>query len=189
MSPCCHSRLGGNVLHKPLDSSFRWNDGGGDKCIRATSKVMPFAPSLQPVASRNDRFFCALPLFLVLCCLFHFCSIVIPAKAGIQEGGAGILNGFQIMFACTKVVIPARAEMYYINHWIPAFAGMTTGAIGVFGQPLKSFPSLHHYSLSQAEMTGFFVHCHSFWSSAVFFISAPSSFQRKLESRRAGPGY
>ena len=25
----CHSRLGGNGLNKPLDSSFRWNDGGG----------------------------------------------------------------------------------------------------------------------------------------------------------------
>ena len=32
----CHSRPGGNVLHKPLDSSFRWNDGGGDKYIWAT---------------------------------------------------------------------------------------------------------------------------------------------------------
>ena len=28
--------LGGNVLYKPLDSSFRWNDGGGDKYIWAT---------------------------------------------------------------------------------------------------------------------------------------------------------
>ncbi len=24
-----------------------------------------------------------------------------------------------------RFVIPARAGMYYINHWIPAFAGMT----------------------------------------------------------------
>ena len=119
----CHSHPGGNVLHKPLDSSFRWNDGGGDRCIRATFKVIPLTPSFQPVASRNDRFFCALPFFLAFCCLLHFCSIVIPAKAGIQEGGAGILNGFRIMSACTKVVIPAQAEMYCINHWIPAFAG------------------------------------------------------------------
>ena len=28
----CHSRLRGNVLYKPLDSSFRWNDNGGGIC-------------------------------------------------------------------------------------------------------------------------------------------------------------
>ena len=136
----CHSRPGGNVLHKPLDSSFRWNDGGGDRCIRATFDTISFAISFQPAAGRNDRFFCALPLFLVLCCLFHFCSIVIPAKAGIQESGAGILNGFRIMFACTKVVIPAQAEMYYINHWIPAFAGMTEGSDRCIRAAFKVIP-------------------------------------------------
>ena len=28
------------------------------------------------------------------------------------------------------IVIPAKAGMYDINHWIPAFAGMTVGVIG-----------------------------------------------------------
>ena len=42
------------------------------------------------------------------------------------------LSGFRLLPACTRlakitplVVIPACAGMYCINHWIPAFAGMT----------------------------------------------------------------
>ncbi len=39
----CHSRSRGNVLHKPLDSSFRWNDGGGYGCSPAIFNVI-FVP-------------------------------------------------------------------------------------------------------------------------------------------------
>ncbi len=37
----CHSRQGGNVFHKPLDSSFRWNDGKGDGYIPIILKKCP----------------------------------------------------------------------------------------------------------------------------------------------------
>ena len=39
-----------------------------------------------------------------------------------------------------NLVIPASAGMYCINHWIPAFAGMTVGVIGIFGQPFNTIP-------------------------------------------------
>ena len=37
------------------------------------------------------------------------------------------------------IVMLACASMYRVNHWIPAFAGMTTGALfGLFGMPGNS---------------------------------------------------
>ena len=75
-------------------------------------------------------------------------------KLESRKGGAGVLGRFWVPPTCTKpagmvclVVIPAPAGMYYINHWIPAFAGMTAGAIGIFGQLLILFPSTRHSSL------------------------------------------
>ena len=50
--------------------------------------------------------------------------------------------------------------MACVKHWIPACAGMT----------------------------GLLIHWHTFCSSAVLIILTPSSFQRRLESRRAESG-
>ena len=61
-------------------------------------------------------------------CVYRF--VVIPAKAGIQEGDAGERGDgrfYQMAHWAVMpvIVIPAQAGMDYINHWIPAFAGMT----------------------------------------------------------------
>ena len=56
----------GNDVSKPLDSSFRWNDGGA--AVRRLSGIAKGLSGWQPT--------CSLP-------------VVIPAKAGIQEGEAG----------------------------------------------------------------------------------------------------
>ena len=71
----------------------------------------------------------SLSLLLVLCLLFYSAPIVIPAEAGIQEGKAGMVNELRFLPAhCNApfIVIPAHAGMDSLNHWIPAFAGMTT---------------------------------------------------------------
>ena len=62
-----------------VDSSFRWNDGGG--CGRE------FAGNGKGVA--GGVFY------------LHSRPVVIPAKAGIQEGDDGVVNGFQDSPACT----------------------------------------------------------------------------------------
>ena len=62
-------------------------------------------------------------------------SVVIPAQAGIQEGGPGCQAVSGVTLAeMTHVVIPARRECYCVNHWIPAFAGMTEGWGQEFGR-------------------------------------------------------
>ena len=50
-----------------------------------------------------------------------------PAKAGIQEGGPGCQVDCDDDFCRDTpcAVIPALAGMCCLNHWIPAFAGMT----------------------------------------------------------------
>ena len=86
--------------------------------------LLPFRPCLL-LTGGNDGFLAS-----------HF--VVIPACL-VQAGecrnpltSRPRLSGFQLLPACTRlakitplVVIPARAGMYCINHWIPAFAGMT----------------------------------------------------------------
>ena len=53
------------------------------------------------------------------------------------------------------------AGMYCINHWIPAFAGMTAGVISIFGQPYQGalelgLPGLTvtHQGVSRCTLTG-----------------------------------
>ena len=73
-----------------------------------------------------------LPLLLVLCLLFYSAPIVIPAEAGIQEGKAGMVKELQFLPACRNAAFTCHsrwAGMGCINHWIPAFAGMTTKVI------------------------------------------------------------
>ena len=55
--------------------------------------------------------------------------VVIPAQAGIQEGGDAVINGWQVLLdsalGCRVCCHSRCAGMYCLNHWIPAFAGMT----------------------------------------------------------------
>ena len=60
----------GNGLSKPLDSSLRWNDGWGQNGFLPIRQLLCYA--------------CRIP---------DPNPIVIPAKAGIQEDEAGMLNG------------------------------------------------------------------------------------------------
>ena len=50
----CHSRSRGNVLHKPLDSSFCWNDGGGYGCSPATFNII-FVPYVIHISHSRSR--------------------------------------------------------------------------------------------------------------------------------------
>ena len=61
-----------------VDSSFRWNDGGG--CGRKSAG--------------NGKGVAGGVFYL------HSRPVVIPAKAGIQEGGDGVVNGFQNSPVC-----------------------------------------------------------------------------------------
>ena len=76
------------------------------------------------------------------CCRAQVCQdgdkpisipIVIPAQAGIQEGGGAVVNGWPILADGAlgghpfKLSFPLCGNVL-LNHWIPAFAGMTEGA-------------------------------------------------------------
>ena len=112
LSLCCHSRACGNGLPKPLDSGLRRNDGGLRSVIRQAWQ--------RGYRDGNPA-----------CFLF----VVIPAKAGIQEGGAVVLRSISASKCVAYwIVIPAPAGMDYLNHWIPAFAGMTEGLRSVIRQ-------------------------------------------------------
>ena len=113
MPPLLSFPQSGNVLHKPLDSSFRWNDDEGDSTARWSSMLFRLL---------------SLPLLLVLCPLFHSCPFVIPAKAGIQEGGAGGLNKLRFL--------PAHRNDAFVA--IPAHALPAAGRGNVFYKPLDS---------------------------------------------------
>ena len=67
----------------------------------------------------------------------HYRHLVIPAKTGIQEGGVGMWHGLR--FLPVRWNLPCghsrHAGMNYINHWIPACAGMTTKREKVDCQP------------------------------------------------------
>ena len=65
--------------------------------------------------------------------------VVIPAKAGIQEGEAGMVNRPQ-----PQKSIPADAGMDCLNHWIPACAGMTgvVARIEMTGLPECIYPPI-----------------------------------------------
>ena len=66
--------------------------------------------------------------------------VVIPAEAGIQEGrwrGACTHAGFP-RFAPNVLSCHSRyAGMYSLNHWIPAFAGMTAGWLPAYTEMTK----------------------------------------------------
>ena len=79
------------------------------------------------------------------------------------------------MTAQCVVVIPAGAGMAYINHWIPACAGMTTERIPAFAEMTVKAINTSDYSLNsiacillfdlprpQARITGLFMPCRSF---------------------------
>ena len=96
---CCHSRLSENVLNKSLDSGLRRNDGGR---APACAGMVIFPPSsfqrrlacMDAGVSINDGRGCGqafirhgkgLSGWQSTC----FLLVVIPAKAGIQEGKPG----------------------------------------------------------------------------------------------------
>ena len=79
----CHSRLRGNGLHKPLDSGFRRNDGGG--CGQVFVRNGKGLSGWQPT--------CSLP-------------VVIPAQAGIQEGGPEGCRHSRFCQMARPVVVP-----------------------------------------------------------------------------------
>ena len=97
--------LCGNELFRPLDSSLRWNDDGGrdgffcqpdnpfailGKCPTPASFVIYGQEVLYAVRGQEAR--------------------SRPAQAGIQEGGAGVLDGLRFLPTVrnnASVVIPA----------------------------------------------------------------------------------
>ena len=86
-------------------------------------------------------------------------------KAGREVmGRQGLSDG---VFGCRYYVCHSRsAGMACFNHWIPAFAGMTVGAGG---------QELSRHGRGVIGMT-------------TNLLRPPSSFQRRLESRKAGRG-
>ena len=93
----------------------------------------------------------------------HF--TVIPAKAEIQEDEAEGLMVARFFGRTRRVpllwdVIPANAGMDYINHWIPAFAGMTTGAIAGF----SSFRPAPFITFNGFPTTALYRHSSESWN-------------------------
>ena len=71
--------------------------------------------------------------------------VVIPAKAGIQEGGGKVMTGCQVLsdgaFSYCVCCHSRYAGMDCLNHWIPACAGMTVGQELVYRHPDRNPPS------------------------------------------------
>ena len=105
----------GNGLYKPLDSSLRWNDTGGVDSVLACLCNRPECRNCK-----NDKA-SRLPGYV-------YSLIVIPAKAGIQETKPGSQCRPELADARLRGLLSGHsrtARMDDINHWIPAFAGMT----------------------------------------------------------------
>ena len=78
------------------------------------------------------RFYVEMWVFVILCVSGQVSRLVLVGDRWHSLRSRRRLPGFRLSPACTRlakitplVVIPARAGMYCINHWIPAFAGMT----------------------------------------------------------------
>ena len=78
------------------------------------------------------RFYVEMWVFVILCVSGRVSRLVLVGDRWHSLISRPRLSGFRLSPACTRlakitplVVIPARAGMYCINHWIPAFAGMT----------------------------------------------------------------
>ena len=91
--------------------------------------LLPFRPCLLLTGWNNG--FLASHFVVIPACLLEAGECRNPLTSRPR------LSGFRLSPACTRlaeirplVVIPACAGMYCINHWIPAFAGMTTGVAG-----------------------------------------------------------
>ena len=95
----CHSRLRGNGLSKPLDSSLRWNDGGGkngDKPPRCNSRsrlftisAFPFPKSISSFRRRPE----STPAWM---------QVVEPRlEQAAEESRAGMLGRFRLFLTAT----------------------------------------------------------------------------------------
>ena len=116
----CHPRIDGNGLYQPLDSSFRWNDNKGE---------VKYLLSFRPACGRQAR----MTMKVSRICLLFRCHSDEGRNPGERRRGVKWAAILSVNLLATGqmvclVVIPAYTGMNYINHWIPAFAGMTTRA-------------------------------------------------------------
>ena len=126
-----------------VDSSFRWNDGGG--CGRE------FAGNGKGVA--GGVFY------------LHSRPVVIPAKAGIQEGDDGMVNGFQNSPA--YAVKDEVRLLFPLERVDSSFRWNDGGGCG------------REFAGDDRRVVGV----------SSIFISAPLSFRRRPESRKAMTGW
>ena len=93
----CHSRISGNGLNTPLDSSLRWNDEGVDSGLRRAATGLLPSRRIQDFLSINDG---GAEVRNSAGMVKGYrdgdkpapAPVVIPAKAGIQGGEAEVLD-------------------------------------------------------------------------------------------------
>ncbi len=139
-----------------VDSSFRWNDGGG--CGRE------FAGNGKGVA--GGVFY------------LHSRPVVIPAKAGIQEGDDGMVNGFQNSPVCA--VKDEVRLLFPLTRVDSSFRRAATGILP--SRRIQDILSINDGGGCGRKSAG---DDRRVVGVSSIFISAPLSFQRKLESRKA----
>ncbi len=122
-----------------VDSSFRWNDGGG--CSRESAG--------------NGKGVAGVVFYL------HSRPVVILAKAGIQEGDDGVVNGFQDSPA---YAVENEVRLLFPLTRVDSSFRWNDG--GGCGRKSAGY---------DRRVVGV----------SSIFISAPLSFQRKLESRKS----
>ena len=147
----CHARLREHVWCKPLDSSLRWNDGGG--VVRAFRHARDFiilgclVPDCCRQAGIDHSRHSGLPAAGRRRPESSDCNNSFP-RSGNDHSWAIPANVIRVIYLTSQpafldaalpalmIVMLACASMYGVNHWIPAFAGMTAGALfGLFGMP------------------------------------------------------